>query len=262
MAYMLSNSQWQNLNQTIYQINKEEDISSFLFHVMKHLNLLCPYSCGIFNLARMSGSGPKIYHSSGVNLLPEDTDSINRYGLANNPFIRGICMLPGGSVSCGFSRDQFTESQRLNFRSTVIPQNPNHALTVVLYHETELLGFILLMRRDGEAPFSDSNICAMDTIRHHIALQLHKVLRSTLSVDSEADEKSNFEKQVCEFSLTRKELEVLWLISTRHSDEKICQKLFVTQSTLKKHLSHIYHKMSVKNRIELLQLLNCGQQKQ
>lgn len=260
MAYVLSNSEWQNLNQTIYRINTEEDQKSFLFHVMKHINLLCPYSCGVFDLVHTTGSGLKIYESTGVNLLPEDTQNLNQYGLAHNSFLQGVCMIPGGNVSCGFSRDQFTETQQLNFRSTVIPHDPSHTLTIVLYHDTDLLGFILLMRRDEEKPFSDSNICAMDTLRHHIALQLHKILRTTAPETKQEPAKDPLKNIADRFHLTPKENEVLALILQRRSDEEICKDLFITQATLKKHLSHIYHKTAVKSRVALLQLINYHQQ--
>lgn len=256
MPYSLTNPEWQNINQTIYRINKEDDYSSFMFHVMKHLNLLCPYTCGIFNLIELIGSGIKICKTLGVNLLPEDTDAINKYCLAQSPFIRGRCMSPGGSVACGFSRDQFTESQQMNFRSTIIPRNPDNTIIIVIYFENELLGFILLMRRDSEESFSEGNICAMDVIRHHISLQLSKLLRSSKNIDIEVGKKLNFENVLRNYDLTKKEVEILNLMLEHVSDEKICEELFITSSTFKKHLSHIYKKMFVKTRIELIQAIN------
>lgn len=261
MSYILSNSDWQNLNQTLYRINTEEDRETFLFHVMKHLNLLCPYSCGVFNLTRATAAGPKIYESSGVNLLPEDLENINRFGLANSSFLHGICALPGGCTFSGLSRDQFTAVQQMYFRSTVLPKNPDNTLATVLYHGSDLLGYILLMRTDAEAPFSGSDVCAMDTIRHHIALQLYKVLRASENKDQELTEKLSLEKTLSRYDLTRREIELLHRMLDHQTDAQICQTLFIAQSTFKKHLNHIYQKTNVKSRVELMQLINSQQQR-
>ena len=52
-------------------------------------------------------------------------------------------------------------------------------------------------------------------------------------------------------SLTQREFEVLRLILERRKRKDIAQVLFVTESTIKKHTSNIYQKLSVSNRREL-----------
>lgn len=251
MPYTLTNSDWRNINQTIYGINVEDDRSTFLFNVMKHLDLVCPYTCGIFTQARVGHNGIVIENSVGVNLLPEDTELINKYCLAGSPFIRGVCMLPNGSVTCGFSCDQFTESQRMNFRESIIPRNPNNTLTTVLYHDSLLQGFILLMRRDEVKPFSAAHICAMDVLQPHISLQFNKVMNSDEPEAVNNDKYKLLDIIADRFNLTKRELEVLKNMYDHKSDDEICYSLFITKSTLKKHISHIYGKMSVRNRSEL-----------
>jgi DNA-binding NarL/FixJ family response regulator len=50
--------------------------------------------------------------------------------------------------------------------------------------------------------------------------------------------------------LTRRELEILRLVAEGHSNSKLAKMLWVTEQTVKFHLSNIYRKLDVSNRTE------------
>lgn len=50
--------------------------------------------------------------------------------------------------------------------------------------------------------------------------------------------------------LTRRELEILQLVSEGHSNSQLAKMLWVTEQTVKFHLSNIYRKLNVANRTE------------
>lgn len=56
-----------------------------------------------------------------------------------------------------------------------------------------------------------------------------------------------------EYKLTSRELELLTNVCKGLSNPDIAKKLFISESTVKQHLSHIYKKTNVKNRYELMQ---------
>ena len=53
-----------------------------------------------------------------------------------------------------------------------------------------------------------------------------------------------------ETSLTSRELEVLRLVAAGSTNGEIAQKLWVTEQTVKFHLSNVYRKLEVGNRTE------------
>ncbi|MGB4036869.1 MAG: helix-turn-helix transcriptional regulator, partial [Bacillota bacterium] len=55
-----------------------------------------------------------------------------------------------------------------------------------------------------------------------------------------------------EYSLTPRELEVIELLLEGMKNDEIQEKLFISQGTLKTHLRHIFRKLDVQNRKELL----------
>jgi DNA-binding NarL/FixJ family response regulator len=51
-------------------------------------------------------------------------------------------------------------------------------------------------------------------------------------------------------SLTRREMEILRLVAEGHSNSQVARRLWVTEQTVKFHLSNVYRKLNVANRTE------------
>lgn len=56
------------------------------------------------------------------------------------------------------------------------------------------------------------------------------------------------------FSLTKRELEVLTLLSHGFKNQKIAEKLFLSVNAIESHLTHIYQKLNVKNRTHAINM--------
>ena len=56
------------------------------------------------------------------------------------------------------------------------------------------------------------------------------------------------------FNLTKRELEILELISTGDNYQKIADKLFISPKTVRKHIENIYTKLQVHNKVEAIQV--------
>ncbi len=52
------------------------------------------------------------------------------------------------------------------------------------------------------------------------------------------------------FSLSKRELEVAWLLYRGYTNRQIGEELFIAETTVKKHVTHIYEKMQVSGRKE------------
>lgn len=60
---------------------------------------------------------------------------------------------------------------------------------------------------------------------------------------------------VKEFGLSERELEVVWLLYRGYTNRQIAEELFIAESTVKKHASHIYEKLQVSGRKEFKEKL-------
>lgn len=54
------------------------------------------------------------------------------------------------------------------------------------------------------------------------------------------------------FGLSQRELQIITMLPTDEQLSTLAKSLFISESTLKTHLTHIYRKMSVKNRLQAI----------
>ncbi|MDC8003134.1 response regulator transcription factor [Aureisphaera galaxeae] len=78
-----------------------------------------------------------------------------------------------------------------------------------------------------------------------IALKTLKLLRNPLNIENQKDKE--------EISLSKREVEVLEQLSTGLSYTSIADNLFLSPSTVRKHIENIYKKLQVHSKIEAVQ---------
>jgi DNA-binding NarL/FixJ family response regulator len=66
----------------------------------------------------------------------------------------------------------------------------------------------------------------------------------------DGDEQAPLPRREITFDLTKRELEILRLAAEGHSNSQLARMLWVTEQTVKFHLSNIYRKLNVSNRTE------------
>lgn len=60
----------------------------------------------------------------------------------------------------------------------------------------------------------------------------------------------DLEEKLAPFSLSRRETEVAWLLYRGYTNRQIAEELYIAETTVKKHATHIYEKMQVSGRKE------------
>lgn len=84
-----------------------------------------------------------------------------------------------------------------------------------------------------------------------IAKQLIKPKIETLIIEKEIPEKFEInEIELQKLNLSNREYEVLQLLAKGYSNIEISEQLFLSVSTIKTHVSNLFFKMDVKNRIQ------------
>jgi len=91
-----------------------------------------------------------------------------------------------------------------------------------------------------------------------LALELSKPKIETVVVEKEVyiNRNENFvldTSLVSQLELSKRELEILSLLSQGHSNQEIATKLFVSLSTVKTHIQNLFEKLDVKRRIQAVE---------
>ena len=75
---------------------------------------------------------------------------------------------------------------------------------------------------------------------------------NSLENEENEEEKRKWEKSILETAdLTEREREIVRLVLAGLSNREIGEQLYIAESTVKKHMSHIFEKLEVKNREQL-----------
>ena len=67
-----------------------------------------------------------------------------------------------------------------------------------------------------------------------------------------------FLKVTQEYVLSERELEVAWLLYRGYTNRQIGEELYIAETTVKKHVSHIYQKMEVYSRKDFRERVRKG----
>jgi len=91
-----------------------------------------------------------------------------------------------------------------------------------------------------------------------LALKLSKPKIETVVVEKEVyvTRNENFvldTSLVSQLELSKRELEILSLLAQGHSNQEIATKLFVSLSTVKTHIQHLFEKLDVKRRTQAIE---------
>ena len=91
-----------------------------------------------------------------------------------------------------------------------------------------------------------------------LALKLSKPKIQTVVVEKEVYVRKNENfalntSLVSQLELSKRELEILSLLAQGHSNQEIASKLFVSLSTVKTHIQHLFEKLEVKRRIQAVE---------
>ncbi len=76
-----------------------------------------------------------------------------------------------------------------------------------------------------------------------------------LQQQSKLDLQERFEQNLTRFNLTAREQEVVRLVRQGLSYKSIAEELFISERTVNKHVQHVFEKLGVANRVQLINLL-------
>jgi len=153
----------------------------------------------------------------------------------------------------------------------VTEHSPDLLITGIRMPEGEIDGIALVRESLLRVPDMEAIVLSMYDDAEHVEASFNAgasayVLKSTHPDDLKSAIRQAFEpsvyfasdgrwsekplKSVDEFGLTRRELEILQLVAEGDSNAQLAKMLWITEQTVKFHLSNIYRKLGVSNRTE------------
>ena len=248
---MINNNTLQVLSNIIYNIYNTEDFEAMKLNVLKAIQQVIPCK---FATIFIAPPGEKLL-SDPVTYPPEYVEMEYRY--LENRDISLTSWIPQKEQSTIVRLTDLwaTQDERENteyHRLVHAPFDVHYAVYATLVSRSTLLGEIALYRNESAGDFSQDDLTRLSIIVDHLSARF---LNQRAGIYSTYRANHLDGKMISEYSLTPRELEVLKLVIERKDNEEICEKLLISNNTLKKHFHNIYEKTHVSGKTELMGLI-------
>lgn len=134
--------------------------------------------------------------------------------------------------------------------------------------QTLLLIFVGLQNSAGSETFWNDVAMSFRPLLYGFCLQIifsEKFEQTDVVQEMAAEETAqkdlDLTKRFQEFGLTKRELEIVGLIVEGKSNREIAQALFISEATVKKHISNIFEKTGIARREELVRMALGGEKR-
>lgn len=252
---MLHENDWMAINHLLLKMYSQKSKVLFDNGFIQNLQYLIPFDKASFFLHNHEGE-PVLYNPETIGF---DTTTYDQYlPLIPKAIPHSWVNFYEKSIVVRDSDVCKTENERMTteyYNSLYINENIKYALTISLAHNSTRVGIFTLFRESSKNDFTDREINIAENLMDHFACYaydiygIEKYAKSTAQVPSMSE-------MVKEYNLSEREKDVLRLVLTGHSTKEICNRLFITETTAKKHISSIYNKMGIHSRSELFTLLS------
>lgn len=245
--------EWKFLLQLVSRIDAAESYEDVCRVLMEQLQTVLPFDRAFcLRIGRQEGQATV---SDPVNFRLNDDYSFFLNG--GYPRWSEFIMSPSSMV---FSQSELVEDGERWERSRVYreiwqPRDIYWGLfSSVIYRDRPLI-LLGLFRQRGKKDFSERDRFILLALQDALEQRFFRLLLNSEKPADNFGLKKVLLPRAAQFGLTKRETEICDLICQGCSTEQICEQLFISPATLNKHLSNIYCKTGVKNRIRLIGLM-------
>ena len=114
----------------------------------------------------------------------------------------------------------------------------------------KFLGALTLFKTQRTGDFTDRDMFILNFLLPHLETRMHD--------DDEQDihNKKNVSYLLkSNYGMTSREIEIIGFVFRGNTNEEIAESLMISNNTVKKHLTHIYEKLNISNRSNLIQFI-------
>ena len=240
------------LNNLIYQLYESDNMLLLRQNLLRHLQSLVPYSYGSVLLSDLNPVEP---HFTAPVCLPQSFTSVEEKYIQMAQKDHTIWTMDSGYATLICESKMLPDHKRLNTPVYLECYSPYHiydSLQLNITYNNRFLGVLTLYRTKEDGAFSDDEMYFVRMIGYHLNRLFYRIL-----LPSESSGLHTILDTITEqYHLTPREAEIFSYLMTGKAESEIAQTLGISPSTLKKHMQHIYRKLGISTRWELLKFVN------
>lgn len=216
------------------------DVSFFGACALAELATLVPFDHGVFNeIDPATRSAYFDVHPVGLPSPAWSFDTFDTY-LPQNPIFQDLQRTKSGGARRLSDFVSLAALHELPLYVDILePLGVEYQVAFSLAYRRPLILAFSLSRRRGD--FTDEELATLDLLRPHLS-RAYRHLRQRTDQGVPVLERA--------FGITRREAEILDHLVTGATITAIADDLAIAESTVRKHLEHLYRKLGVVNRAE------------
>lgn len=241
------------LNNLIYRLYDSEDFLLTRRRLLGQLQLLIPFTYGSILLSDLDPIRPCL---TDPVCVPEEFRSVEEKYIKIAAKDHTQWTMESGYAVVICESKLLPDHKRLNtpiYQECYRQYQIYDTLQANITYNNTFLGVLTLYRTRKEGVFTDDDISCLRMIGYH----LNRLFYQTMLPREQADHaRLRLELLREQYALTGRESEILSLLLAGLPEADICRDLGITAATLKKHMQHIYRKLGISTRWELLRFKN------
>ena len=108
-----------------------------------------------------------------------------------------------------------------------------------------------MYRKQGKSDFHYDDVFLLDMLKEHLSYRLDREWKDR-GLDGG---KMTIKAATLQYSLTKREETILRLLLAGEANDQICEELCISVNTLKKHVLNLYHKLGIRNRVQMFKMI-------
>ncbi|HIU26020.1 MAG TPA: hypothetical protein IAC50_05980 [Candidatus Copromorpha excrementigallinarum] len=248
-------NEWYLINSIILDIYSASDKDSMRKRFLERIGFLIPYDKANFFLSDRDGDH---YISNSVDVGFDPQYLENYFGnLEKFDFTNWIYESAQNEVFLLTELLSFNERERDVYIQNYFRANGmEYAVISSLSHKGLHVGTMTLFRSKKSGDFTFRDKQALSLLKNHLALYLYNHSDAVTPFDPASHRRLS--GIAGRYRLTPRETEILNMLLAGDDIPAICQSLFISKNTLRKHISNIYKKFGVNRRSDLNKILYEG----
>ncbi|MGN1182612.1 MAG: helix-turn-helix transcriptional regulator [Faecalibacillus sp.] len=244
----IETNNWIVLNAIIYDIYTIKDLDKMRYHFLDKIKMILDFDAADFYLSKRHHNGL----DQGIFYNCDDTHAKE---LESLDYSKGIAH--SGKSMVYRETDIIDDHQRVEteYYQHIYKKNHWHyALQMVLAYEGQFVGVVTFYRNIGKQDFTYEEIFLVDMFKEHMAYRIYQSQEKT-----QDNHCYSIDEIVEKYDLTKQEKRILDYTMQRKTKQEICDELFISMNTLKKHTLNIYRKLHINSRLELFKMIKGNQ---
>ena len=244
----LSNTRWRGFQGFLLELYRQSRLNEIQKMVMEYLQAEILHQCSMFDYGRAGDETIRFFHPYSGNLVEQTLqDYYQNYQHKDYTVWNFSQTEPVVYRDSDLMPDHLREKSRI-YQQWMRPLGAYYGLgcTIVRGH---FYGSITMFRTKEAGDFTEEEVYFLGLLNTHLSSHLQMLYPNGIR---ESDFRAVDESLLGKYHLTERETEILRQLGEGLTNQEIGGRLCISEVTVKKHMSHIFEKMQVKNRNQLL----------